>query len=275
MSHTFPFTVDQNPYISSSKHLTPSQMMLQAGIDPATNYLVDVTETLHASLRDQNDAEINLKQDSKFVSVYFGPNRDFDYRLDGEEYESPEKKITPNQMLINAGLNTAEYYVVEVEGKKHHSYEGEGDKIINLKKENDFITVFTGPVTVSYGGATGQKCFAEQLEKLGYEVKLLGDNVVQLDYVVQIGKYAGSVVPHAFVIQPDFPLTPPGGPHVYSNLHPLRSDGNHPTGGIHASQSPHLGAGWQYWSRPCNAWASSPKNAATYMAFLRTIWATQ
>lgn len=138
------------------------------------------------------------------------------------------------------------------------------------------MTVYTGPTTVSFE-PSGQRLFAEQLTKMGYNVSLHGDNELSFDYYIEVGKYAGQTIKHGLVIDPSFPATPPTGPHVYSSIHSHQGGGSHPTGGIHPSDghSKSFGAGWQYWSRPCSSWGTGPKSAAAYLAFIRGLWATQ
>lgn len=277
MAKDFDFTVDDQEYENSEKKLTPDQILTRAGFDPADYYLVEVVGAEHLSFQGKGDQLVNLKKENKFVTVYVGPVKDFDFRVDGEEYESEDKKRTANSILTQAGFDPNHYYLVELEGKKHHSYQGEGDKLINLKKENDFITVYTGPTTVSYDGLAGQALFADQLTKMGYHVTLLSDGEITFGYEVEVGKYAGKNVTHGIVVPADFPLSPPSGPHVKPEIHPCVSGGTHPTGGVHQSSghAKNLKGEWQYWSRPYPDWSNSPKNAAAYMAFIRSLWATQ
>ena len=125
---------------------------------------------------------------------------------------------------------------------------------------------------------TGAKLFAAELRAAGYDdVVELPDQHVKFAYTVTTGKHAGLALEVGFVVPVDFPMTPPTGPHINQLLHPNKSGGEHPTGGIHSStaHSTHFGSTWQYWSRPYKKWANGKRDAAHYMAFIHGLWATQ
>jgi hypothetical protein len=113
-----------------------------------------------------------------------------------------------------------------------------------------------------------------QLRVLGYEVTEVDGDRVSFTYEIEVGSRAGEEVTLGFVLPGDFPASPPSGPHVSPRLLPLRSDGEHPTGRIH--ESPQFGEAFEYWSRPfpTGEWAKSKRNAATYMAFIRGLFAS-
>jgi hypothetical protein len=122
--------------------------------------------------------------------------------------------------------------------------------------------------------STGVEVFTKGLHELGYSpVALEGrpDHIV-IDYVILTGRFADQKVQIGFVVPGDFPMTPPSGPHVSPQIHPMVSGGTHPTGGIHASP---FGGGWQYWSRPFQNWAQSKKTVAAYMSHVWRLWETQ
>lgn len=204
--------------------------------------------------------------------------------IDGESFEAPEKTMTANAILSLGGLAIDEHYLVEIKGKHQESFEGKGNEEIHLHEGAKFISIFTGPTPVADNqpadtGAklTGAALFAAQLRAEGYDVTELPDNHVQFPYIVDVGKHVGLELQMGFVVPEDFPMTPPHGPHISKRLHPNKSGGNHPGGGIHDSSghSKHFGPDWQHWSRPHPKWAEGPRNAARYMAFIRTLWASQ
>ena len=204
--------------------------------------------------------------------------KQFTIFIDGESFEAPERQMKANDLLILAGLAVAEYYLVAVHGKNQDSFEGRGDEEINLHEGIKFISVFTGATGVAATSETGSGYFAAQLRELGYDVTELPDGHVKFPYMVEIGSRAGTQVEQGFVVPDDFPLTPPHGPHVSPEIHPLQRGGAHPTGGIHEPQKvggKHFGAGWQHWSRPHPNWADGKRTVARYMAFIRKLWATQ
>ena len=117
--------------------------------------------------------------------------------------------------------------------------------------------------------------FVEQLRVLGYDVKLEGDRV-WFPYKVPVGKFSDRDIELGFQVADDFPINPPGGPHVSPPLLPMHpsSDLPHPAGGVHPSAP--FGGEWQYWSRPFSNWnQQAQKTAATYMAHIRRLFETQ
>lgn len=116
--------------------------------------------------------------------------------------------------------------------------------------------------------------FVNQLRELGYEVAELPPSLVHFPYTIPVGSRAGEVVDLAFSVPGDFPLQPPSGPCVSPQLLPLHPDQSigHPVGGVHSA--PHLGAGWQYWSRPFPAWPQTDRTVRAYMAHIRHLFAT-
>ena len=123
----------------------------------------------------------------------------------------------------------------------------------------------------------GAKLFEVQLRAVGYDVVELPDHHVKFTYTVDVGIHAGLVLEMGFVVPPDFPMTPPSGPHINKLLHPNKGGGSHPTGGIHPStqHSKHFGSDWQYWSRPYPKWAAGKRDAVGYMTFIHGLWASQ
>jgi hypothetical protein len=110
---------------------------------------------------------------------------------------------------------------------------------------------------------------------LGYEAASVGpDNrFVIFDYEIEVGRKAGEKIRLAFDVADDFPLNPPGGPHVSPQLFPIHpgQDLPHPNGAVHNSP---LGAEWEYWSRPFQGWNEMDKSVRTYMAHIRRLFLT-
>lgn len=201
----------------------------------------------------------------------------FSIFIDGEEYQIEDRTETPNELLALAGLAPVDHYLIEVKNKKQVSFQGRGDETIHIQKGDTFVSVFTGPTTVSelphqFGAAN----FKTGLAALGYITTEVGDGNVTFEYVVEIGRFKGQVVTLGFKVPPDFPVTPPSGPHVKPHIHAMQGDGDHPTGGVHPS-SGHSGLpdDFQYWSRPFPGWNETRKTVADYLAFVRHLWATQ
>jgi pyruvate/2-oxoglutarate dehydrogenase complex dihydrolipoamide dehydrogenase (E3) component len=75
--------------------------------------------------------------------------RTIHYTVDGESQETTERTLTPRQIIIAAGLNPAERYLVEIKGKHQESYKDAMDTPIHMHEGQKFVTVFTGPTQVA------------------------------------------------------------------------------------------------------------------------------
>lgn len=128
---------------------------------------------------------------------------------------------------------------------------------------------------------TGAPSFVAGLRDLGYQPTTLPNNPnhVVIDYQVESGTYAGRNIQHGFIVPPTFPIDPPSGIHIAAWIHPEKSGGEHPTGGIHRAAAAvfqqALGGAWQYWSRPPKDWPISKKDVQTYMVHVWRLWDSQ
>lgn len=204
------------------------------------------------------------------------------FTVDGEEYETRDHELTPNQIIREFGKkDPATHYLVSIQGVHKESYQGKGDEKIEIHEHEAFQIVSTGPTPVS--DATGPSAFADGLRNLGYEPTALEkapDHVV-FDYPVEVGRFKGQTVRLGFVVPQDFPNTTPSGPHVSPHILPIHpsNDVPHPAGGVHQSMSQnftqHAGGQWEYWSRPCPNWGQSKKSVISYMGHIWRLWETQ
>jgi hypothetical protein len=205
--------------------------------------------------------------------------------VDGEPYEAPKRRMTPDEIIKNAtGKNPAENYLVQITGGHRDSYQGKGEIPIRLRDGMKFQVIYTGPTPVSESNArTGVELFAASLRELGYEPVPLPKHADHLvfNYKVQSGKYAGQEVRLGFVIPRDFSVTPPSGPYVSPEIHPIKPDQSpHPTGAVHKNQARPFdegaGGSWQYWSRPFPGWGVNGRSTvANYMSYIWKLWDTQ
>ena len=102
---------------------------------------------------------------------------------------------------------------------------------------------------------------AAQLRELGYADARVQGQYVRFSFVVPIGAKAGETFQIGLPAS-DFPLNPPGGPHVNPAF-------DHPGGNNHGSD---LGDGWRYWSRPFPGWAQTDRSASAYMSHVRRLF---
>jgi hypothetical protein len=173
--------------------------------------------------------------------------------------------------------------LVQIHGNERISYRDHPDIPIELKNGMKFQTVSLGPTPVSDGSGpqAGPAFFLAGLAEAGFKGETLpgkADHVV-FDYVVQTGSQKGVQVKIGLVVPADFPATTPTGPHVSPRVFPIKTDGGHPHGAIHASQAQAfadaLSGEWEYWSRPASDWQSRRKTVAGYLSHLWNLWDSQ
>lgn len=203
--------------------------------------------------------------------------------LDGEEETTTDRELTPNFIIQKFGhKDPATHYLLRIGGGKKENFKGAGTTPIKLHNNESFQIISLGPTEVSDGSSNkGVTCFVQGLLDLGYQPRALPnhpDHVI-IDYPIEVGKYAGTTVRLGFQVPPDFPLSPPGGPHVSPRIHPFNQPGGHPHGAVHHEHAKPFEAGaggeWQYWSRPFPNWNGAKKTVASYMAHIWRLWETQ
>ena len=228
----------------------------------------------------EGEAREEFREVEEDIKVH---HHDVHFEVDGEEFEISRKEDeqTPDHIIRKyAERDPATNYLVKLTGKEPISYQGKGNIPIKIHDCDQFQTVSIGPTPVSDGRfPTGVNAFLEGLRGMGFSPIQHEKNPdhISFDYNVPVGRYAGLKLKLGFVVPPDFPVTPPSGPHISVKLRPNASGGTHPSGGIHASaQFEQLAGGsWQYWSRPFTEWAKSKKTVAAYMGHVYRLWETQ
>lgn len=107
-------------------------------------------------------------------------------------------------------------------------------------------------VEASASSLQGAALFELEASALGLQgVARDGDRVL-FTLVVPAGTLVGQERRIGVDVPPDFPLTPPPGPHVSPPT-------THPAGAVHASA---LGPDFVYWSRPATKWAEDRSTRA-------------
>jgi len=71
--HTIHFKVNDEPFETTKKQLTPMQIMELAGYDPRTNYLVLIEGKHQVSYQGRPDESIHMHEHMSFVVVSVGP----------------------------------------------------------------------------------------------------------------------------------------------------------------------------------------------------------
>ena len=116
---------------------------------------------------------------------------------------------------------------------------------------------------------TGIEEFCRQLVDLGYEPEKKDPNWAIIDHEIGAGRFAGTRIRLGFEVPPEFPRTPPHGPHFTPCLIPVNpSVQSHPER-VHPSP---LGADWGHWSRTFTNWKGK-EGVAGYLAFVAHLFA--
>jgi len=204
------------------------------------------------------------------------------FEVDAERYETEKRELTPDEIIRDfAKLAPATHYLVQITGGERISYKDKGHEPIKMHDGMKFQVISTGPTPVSDGTIkTGVAAFVDGLRMAGREPTVLNSTGghVFFPYRVQSGRFAGQEVRLGFIVPPDFPLSPPGGPQVSPMIHPLKSDGLHPTGRIHQGDpefAQKAGGEWQYWSRPYPNWNTTAKTVEAYLTHIWHLWDSQ
>lgn len=72
--------------------------------------------------------------------------------VDGEPFTTHDKEWTPNEIIRKfAEKDPSNHYLVQIHGHERVSYEGLGDKAINIHNGERFQVISTGPTPVSDG----------------------------------------------------------------------------------------------------------------------------
>lgn len=72
-----------------------------------------------------------------------------DYTVSDEPQTTTERTLTARQIMVKAGINPDENYLVEIRGRERFSYKGNPDDPIHMHEGQKFVAVFVGSVPVS------------------------------------------------------------------------------------------------------------------------------
>jgi hypothetical protein len=209
------------------------------------------------------------------MTAHDKPPTKIHFSVDNEPFTTEQSELTPDFIIKEYGeKDPVQNYLVQIHGHEEISYKGKGTVPIPIKNGDRFQVVSVGPTPVSDPAQKfGVAAFIAGLTELGFNASLHGGSVdrVVLDYEVPTGRFAGKQVKLGFIVPPDFPMSPPTGPHVSPHIWPLNPNAQHPQ---RAHQSDQFGGDWQYWSRPVPDWAKG-RTVAAYMAHIWRLWHTQ
>ena len=114
----------------------------------------------------------------------------------------------------------------------------------------------------------GVEEFCRQLTEMDYEHQTPSPNWVTIEHDIAAGRFAGQQIRLGFEVPPEFPRTPPHGPHFSPRLLPINtSPSNHPD---RVHESP-LGPDWEHWSRPFVNWKGA-EGVAGYLAYVARLF---
>ncbi|SRR6266446_1172357 len=124
----------------------------------------------------------------------------------------------------------------------------------------------------------GREEFVRQLLEIGYDLLPVPPdpaqpgNRVAFSYVVPGGRFAGQQIKLGFEVLPEFPRTPPSGPHLSPRLLPINSGAADHPNRVH--ESPSFGPEWEYWSRPYRGAWRGREGVSEYLAHIDHVFST-
>ncbi len=71
--HLFLYTVDGEPQKTSQHELTARQILVEAGFDPATRYLIQLIGNVQDSFESKPDVPIHMHEHMVFITASIGP----------------------------------------------------------------------------------------------------------------------------------------------------------------------------------------------------------
>ena len=73
MDQVIHYSVDDEPQTTTSRELTPTQILQNAHIDPATHYLVELDGKHQKPFKDNPNEAIHMHDHLVFISIFNGP----------------------------------------------------------------------------------------------------------------------------------------------------------------------------------------------------------
>lgn len=78
------------------------------------------------------------------------PPKSIEIEIDGETVQVSDKETTPAELLALVGMSPTDHYLVEQRGKREQiNYQGRENEPIKIHAKEAFLTLPTGPATVS------------------------------------------------------------------------------------------------------------------------------
>jgi hypothetical protein len=71
--HTIHYTVSDEPQSTTQKEMTPVEIMKNAGVDPAQNYLIQIEGNHKKSYKDNPNEIIHMHDKMTFITNFMGP----------------------------------------------------------------------------------------------------------------------------------------------------------------------------------------------------------
>jgi hypothetical protein len=111
--------------------------------------------------------------------------------------------------------------------------------------------------------------FCRQLGEMDIEHETKAPNWVIIDHQIAAGRFDGTQIRLAFEVPPEFPRTPPHGPHFSPCLLPVNPSAQKHPDRVHPSN---LGPEWGHWSRNFIKWKGK-EGVPGYIAFVAHLFA--
>lgn len=110
--------------------------------------------------------------------------------INGEDINIPDKETTANELLVLAGLNSADHFLMSIDAKTQVSYASKGGQNIPLQMGAKFVSVPIGHSASGDNSEHGKSAPKEQIWKLnvqGVLLKLSNPLIVVKDALIEAG----------------------------------------------------------------------------------------
>lgn len=184
--------------------------------------------------------------------------------IDKKQFKTELLEITAKEILIVfANEDPVETTLVLKIGNDLTKYEDD-NQTIALENGMHFVVFHDGPTTVS---SYGPDQLVNELKELGYEPELVNSQnqlyVVIREYVVQLGKFTGSIIDLGIPATPNFPQSV--GSSIHIRAKPQLYEKEDSIANVRNIIDSDLGGEWRYWSKNFN-WNQQKQTARRLMA---------
>jgi hypothetical protein len=135
-------TINGKTYTYPEASITIGALVALAGVPTEYHRIAELGDAEQTDYLDLATV-IALRDGSKFETI-----RVWLYLVDTDRQVSTVDHLTVREILVNAGIDPADHYLLELRGKEQIEYK-DLDQVLTLHEAEQFISVYHGPTPVS------------------------------------------------------------------------------------------------------------------------------